>query len=174
MVNAILNRRAGKSAKARRAPSVPPIFDGVRHDGGRLRPGMAKQLGAALAQRGEVAYWVVPDAAANARFRERRADPRERLRLRSAKILDAAYRFLCESRICDHSPNGLRVMILRNIRIPSQLTVHIDETSEVRRGRMMWRKNQLLGVRLYDHAPPGALRLSDRLALRERYYAIPD
>ena len=65
-------------------------------------------------------------------------------------------------------------MLLRNIGIPSQFTVHIDETSEVRRGRMMWRKDLLLGVRLYDHAPPGALRLSDRLALRERYYAIPD
>jgi hypothetical protein len=174
MVNAILNRRAAASAEARRARSDPPLFDGVRREGGRLRPAIAKELGAALAQRGEVAYWVVPDAAATARSREQRADPRERLRLRSAKILDAAYRFLCECLIRDHSVNGLKVMLLRNIRIPSQFAVHIDETSEVRRGRMMWRKDRLLGVRLYDHAPPGALRLSDRFALRERYYAIPE
>jgi hypothetical protein len=89
-------------------------------------------------------------------------------------MLDDAYRFLCECRICDRSLNGMRLLLGRNIRVPAQIAVHIDETREVRRGRVMWRKGLLLGVRLYDHAPHGAIRPSDRLALRERYYAIPD
>ncbi len=153
------------------------MFDGVKREGWCVRPAAARNLGAALALRGEVAYWVAPAAEAqraSADFREMRASRRERMRLRSAKLLDAAYRFLCECRIYDRSLNGLRVLLARNVRLPTALAVHVDETSEVRRARMMWRRGLMLGVRLYEPAPHGALRLSDRIALRERYYGILD
>src|ERR1700733_8267950 len=87
-----------------------------------------------LAGRGEIAYWVVSDDGRSpvGKSADLRADPRERNRLRSAKLLDGAYRFICEGRICDRSRNGLRLALARDIALPPQLAVHIDEPSEVR------------------------------------------
>ena len=104
---------------------------------------------------------------------DQRERPRERTRLRSAKLLDGAYRFLCEGRICDRSRDGLRLALARDIALPPQLAVHIDETSEVREAKVIWRRGSTIGIRLRSAAPAGALRPCDRYALRERYYAIP-
>lgn len=166
MVNAILNRPGAAPSDPPRSRSGPPLLDAVNRAG--------KSRGA-RASPGEVVYWVTPRPALTASGeREKRADAREGLRLRSAKVLDGTYRFLCEGRLCDRSLNGLRILLGRNVRVPRCLAVHVDETSEVRRGRVMWRKGLTIGVRLDGLAPPGALRPSDRLALRERYYGIPD
>jgi hypothetical protein len=96
------------------------------------------------------------------------------MRLRSAKLLDAAYHFMCECRICDRSLNGLRLALARNVGLPPHLAVHIDETGEVRGATVIWRRGSTIGIRLDEPAPAGALRPSDRFALRERYYAIDD
>src|SRR5271170_7604961 len=79
-------------------------------------------------------YWVATadDEPGRNGGGEKRASSREQTRLRSAKLLDAAYRFLCECRICDHSRHGLRLALGRNIRLPRRMAVHIDETGEVR------------------------------------------
>ncbi|MBV8439921.1 MAG: PilZ domain-containing protein, partial [Hyphomicrobiales bacterium] len=105
---------------------------------------------------------------------ERRASPREPLRLRSAKLLDAAYRFVCECRVCDRSQHGLRLVLARNYKASRRLAVHIDETREVRAAKIVWRRGPMLGVRLGDRIRPGAIKPWDRYALRERYYGILD
>jgi hypothetical protein len=151
-------------------------FEGVKRQDWRARPEAAVKIGQKLAGRDEIAYWVV---SAERRPPEgervdRRKGRRERARLRSAKLLDGAYRFLCEGRICDRSPDGLRLAIAREIALPPQVAVHIDETSEVREAKVIWRRGSTIGVRLQEPAPADALRPCDRYALRERYYAIPD
>jgi hypothetical protein len=93
--------------------------------------------------------------------------------LRSAKLLDAAYGFVCESRICDRSRDGLRLALARDVTLPLGLAVHIDETGEVRDARVVWRRGATIGVRLHRVAPANAIRATDRYALRERYYAVP-
>ena len=98
--------------------------------------------------------------------------PREPARLRSAKLLDSAYRFVCEGRICDRSRDGLRLALARNIGLPPRLAVHIDETGEVRDARIVWRRGATIGVRLHEAATADALKPSDRYALRQRYYAV--
>jgi hypothetical protein len=152
------------------------MLQGAKRQDWRVRPEAARRLGRELAGRGEIAYWVVspegrPPEGKPADQRER---PRERVRLRSAKVLDGAYRFLCEGRICDRSPDGLRLALARDIRLPPRFAVHIDETSEVREAKIVWRRGSTIGVRLHSAAPADALRPCDRYALRERYYAIPD
>ncbi|MBV9908886.1 MAG: hypothetical protein JOY52_15155, partial [Hyphomicrobiales bacterium] len=82
-------------------------------------------------------------------------------------------RFVCDSRICDQSRNGLRLALARDIALPRQLAVHLDETSEVREAEVVWRRGPTIGIRLRSAAPADALRLCDRYVLRERYYAIP-
>jgi hypothetical protein len=146
------------------------VFQGIKREDWRARPEAALKLGRELALRGEIAYWVVPPERQRA---ERRADPRERTRLRSAKLLDGAYRFLCEGRICDRSRHGLRVALARDIALPPRLAVHIDETAQVRDAQVIWRRGPTIGIRLKGAAPADALRPSDRYALKERYYAIP-
>jgi len=141
-----------------------------------MRPRDVRRLGVALAERGEIAYWVDSPAggAAQSRRGEQRASAREQLRLRSAKVLDAAYRFVCECRICDRSLHGLRLALARNIRLPRRMSVHIDETGEVRSAKLVWRRGLVVGVHLHERAPSTVLRPWDRYALRERYYGILD
>jgi hypothetical protein len=126
-------------------------------------------ISARLAQRGEIAYWATTLEADGG---EQRRVAREPLRLRSAKLLDAAYRFLCECRICDRSPDGLRLALSRKIALPPDLTVYLDETGEVRGATIVWRRHEIIGLRLRERAPASALRPCDRYALSARYYAM--
>ena len=173
MVNETLIRR--RSAPASDG-ALEPVLLGIKRQDWRARPEAALELGRKLAGRGEIAYWAVsPEARPPERVRpELRAHPRERTRLRSAKLLDGTYRFICEGRICDRSRNGLRLALARDITLPPQLAVHVDETSEVREAKVIWRRGATIGIRLHSAAPADALRPCDRHALRERYYAIPD
>jgi PilZ domain len=174
MVNAMLNRRSSAGLRPERA--VSPVLEGIRREDWQARPDTARRLGAVLAERGEVAYWVVaPDRGSRRNGRdEQRASAREQMRLRSAKLLDAAFRFMCECRICDRSLHGMRLALARNIRLPRRISVHIDETGEVRSAKVVWRQKLVIGVRLHERAPAIALRPWDRFALRERYYGILD
>jgi hypothetical protein len=152
------------------------MFRGVKLRDWRAGPDAARLLGRDLAKRGEIAYWVAwPERnPLEGKRTDKRGRAREALRLRSAKLLDARYRFVCECRICDRSPTGLRLALAGNIPLPPRLAVHIDETSEVRGANIIWRRGPTIGIRLGEIAPADALRPSDRCALRERYYAIPD
>jgi hypothetical protein len=173
MVNAVLNGRRPVGGRRERPPSL--ILEGIRREDCRTRrPDATRKLGAVLAERGEVAYWIVAQGPRQNRHSEQRASSRERMRMRSAKLVDAAYRFICECRICDRSLNGLRLALARNIRLPRRMSVHIDETGEVRGARVVWRQGLVIGVRLHDRAPATALKPWDRYALRERYYGILD
>jgi hypothetical protein len=170
MVNAVLNRRGSGATGRARVSSL--MFEGIKREDWRARPERARRLGAALAERGEIAYWVLtPDGEPG---RNRRGEQRAQARLRSAKLLDAAYRFLCECRICDRSLHGLKLALARNIRLPRRMAVHIDETGEVRGAKVVWRLGPVIGVHLRERAPANALKPSDRFALRDRYYGILD
>jgi hypothetical protein len=174
MINETLNRTFPEVGGQGEAHG--PMLLGVERGDWRTRPEAAFKLGRKLAGRGEVAYWVVlPEGRPpESKRANNRAHARERTRLRSAKLLDDAYRFLCEGRICDRSRNGLRLALALDVSLPPQLAVHIDETSEVREAKVIWRRGSTIGLRLHSAAPANALTASQRYALRERYYAIPD
>ena len=150
------------------------MFEGVRHDVWRMRPDDVRKLSGTLAARGEIAYCVLPPSGSLPRRRggDRRADGREPMRLRSAKLLDAAFRFLSHCRICDRSHSGLRIALARHIRFPRRFAVHIDESGEIRRAKVVWRRGLVVGILFYEHALE--VRPCDRFALRERYYGILD
>jgi hypothetical protein len=155
---------------------LPATFRGIKRRDWCAQPEAALKVGRKLAARGEIAYWVVSPEGhpPEAKRADQRQHSRERTRLRSAKVLDGAYRFLCESRICDRSPDGLRLALARDVALPLEFAVHIDETSEVREATIVWRRGSTIGVRLQSSARTSALRPCDRYALKERYYAIPD
>ena len=165
----------GRCSTASRGDSHAPVLVGIKRQDWRAQPEAALKLGRKLASRGEIAYCVVsdggrPSAAKNA---DLRAYPRERTRLRSAKLLDGGCRFLSEGRICDRSRDGLRMALARDVSLPRKLAVHIDETAEVREAKIIWRRGSTIGVRLQEAVPADAMTATRRSALRERYYAIP-
>ena len=170
MVNAVLTGRVSG-----RTPNGRAELIGVNRGDWRGRPQSALRLGRKLALRGEVAYWAVsPEKnALESKRRDQRGGLRKPARLRSAKLLDGSYRFVCEGRICDRSRDGLRLALTRDIGLPLRLAVHIDETGEVRDARIVWRRGATIGVRLHEAAPADALKASERHALRRRYYAVP-
>jgi hypothetical protein len=172
MVNATLKGR--NSAGPRHTRLAGRTLEGVRQDARLMRPADARKLGETLAARGEVAYCVLPPEGSPRRSGgcDRRAAAREPMRLRSAKLVDAAFRFVSECRICDRSSSGLRIALARNVRLPRRFAVHIDESGEIRRAKVVWRRGLVVGIRLYEHA--SEIRPCDRFALRERYYGILD
>ena len=174
MANETLTR--SQSARGSDAGAHDLTLLGVKRQDWRGRPEAALELGRKLAGRGEIAYWLERPSARlpEGKSADQRTYPRERARLRSAKLLDGSYRFVCESRICDRSCNGLRLALARDLALPRQLAVHVDETSEVREAEVVWRRGSTIGIRLRSAVPADALRLCDRYALRERYYAIPN
>jgi hypothetical protein len=121
-------------------------------------------------EQGQVAYWL--EEPVRKRSGELRVDAGERVRLRSAKVFDPAFRFVCECRICDRSRGGLRLALARDVPLPRRLAVHIDESSEARCAAVVWRRGLLVGIRLYEQSP--RIKPSDRYALKERYYGILD
>jgi hypothetical protein len=164
----------GRRPSANRGDAGAPALVGIKRQDWRAQSEAALKLGRKLASRGEIAYCVVSDGHSTAgQGADLRVQPRERNRLRAAKLLDGGCRFLSESRICDRSRDGLRLALARDVTLPLQLAVHIDETSEVREARVIWRRGSTIGIRLGSAAPTDALRPCDRRALRERYYAIP-
>jgi hypothetical protein len=172
MVKTVLTPHSAPQATHHRAGVA--TFHGVKRQDWRARPEAACKLGRKLAERNEIAYWVASpeaDLPEGGRADQRRG-PRELMRLRSAKLLDGDYRFICECRIYDRSLTGLRLALARNVELPRRLAVHIDETGEVRGAKIIWRRGTTVGIRLRESAPAGALRPSDRYALSERYYGI--
>jgi hypothetical protein len=172
MVNETLNRAAPSPAND---GAAQPVLLGVKRQDWRSRSERARGLGRKLAERGEIAYWVVSNDGRSAADKgaDQRAQARTRTRLRSAKLLDGGCRFLSEGRICDRSREGLRLALLRDIALPPKLAVHIDETFEVREAEVVWRRGSTIGVRLHGALPADAMTASQRYALKERYYAIP-
>jgi hypothetical protein len=159
MVNTVLTRQ--RAARATQDWAESATFHGVRRQDWRDCPRAALNLGRKLARRGEIAYWVASpeELLPEGKPAEQRGGPRTATRLRSAKLLDEAYRFVCECRICNRSLTGLRLALAR-------------ETGEVRGANVVWRRGPTIGIRLQEAASANALRPSDRYALRERYYAI--
>jgi hypothetical protein len=152
-----------------------PVLVGIKRQDWRAQSEAALKLGRKLAERGEIAYCEVSDDGRSTAGKgaDLRAQPRERNRLRSAKLLDGGCRFLSEGRICDRSRDGLRLALARDVTLPCELAVHIDETSEVRAAKIIWRRGSTIGVRLQGTLRADAMNASRRSALKERYYAIP-
>jgi hypothetical protein len=100
MANETLTR--SRSGRASDAGAHDLTLLGVKRQDWRGRPEAALELGRKLVRRSEIAYWVdsptsrLPDD----KSADRRTGPRHRASLRSAKVLDGSYRFVCDSRIC--------------------------------------------------------------------------
>ncbi len=104
----------------------------------------------------------------------RRGERRLRTRLRSAKVLDAKNKFLCDCAVVDASKGGLGLRVAPHIPIARQFCLHDDLTREVLSVAVAWRKGASLGVRILYKDAIERLKPVERAALSGRYYGVVD
>jgi hypothetical protein len=151
---------------------VTATLEGVRR-GRPLDP--SSPVARALAREGRIVYSVtVRDDPGAKKSHEKRRSVRQRTRLRSAKLLDANNRFLCECLIQDHSTVGLKIKLMKNVSLPARFRLFDDETGEVRTVAVAWRRDAFLGGRFCLGERSPLLSKSARAALTGRYYAMTD
>ncbi len=133
-----------------------PMLVGVKRQDWRGRSEAARGIGRKLAERGEIAYW---ESSARRAFRPQAKAPicvrtpgSERV---CAPLSSSTARTASCPRagVCDRSRDGLRLALARDVTLPPRLAVHIDETSEVREAKIVWRRGSTIGVRAAGDAP---------------------
>jgi hypothetical protein len=153
-------------------------LEGVREDLVSLAGAKASRRVRDLASRGQVAYICTIDSprsrARNAEFVDRRIGDRREVKLRSGKLLDMRRRFLCECLIRDRSLTGLRLTLGRDCRIPREFYFFDDETHELVRLTVAWRRSLTVGVRMFRNHAEALVEAQVRATMRGKFYAIPD
>ena len=146
----------------------------IRLEGRGKRPPLAL----ALARRGVVVYSVATVAegagSGSAPSAEHRANGRNRLRLRWAKIISPQGRFLGEGRLHDRSAGGARLALAALHALPGKFWLHDDASGETEWVVVVWRRGAQIGLRLGAPGAPPPLKPSDRFALRQRYSGVAD
>jgi hypothetical protein len=138
----------------------PFLLDAVKVTAGSSAPSSA------------VTYVVVEKSPA--KTGEKRGEARRRTRLRSGKVLDAKNKFLIECQVHDRSAGGARLRLVANVSAPAKLRLFDDETKTIRDVRIIWRRNQELGVRFVPQSYTDTLPPAERAALARKYYAVRD
>lgn len=113
-----------------------------------------------------VTYSVLPSPA-----KDRRANPRQRTRLRSGKIADGEGRFVTECLIHDLSSNGARLRHPTRTVLPARIYVYDDQSSALRYALVLWRKGHETGVRFSPDFPTAQTRAL-AAKLQRRFYAL--
>jgi hypothetical protein len=153
-------------------------LEGVRVRRWPAPSGLQRLMAKSLAGRSLVSYDVIAppsgDPPVAGKPQEKRSSARQRLRLRSAKLLDSQSAFLCECLVRDQSADGLCLKLMKNVGLPSRCVLYDDETGSLNVVTTIWRRGSLLGVRYCPTSTPVSIKPSDRSALRGRYYAVPD
>jgi hypothetical protein len=168
----------GKTRRGSADAAMTVNLEGVRSRRWMAPSGLKRLMAKSLARRDLVSYEVTAappnEAAVDAAPREKRSSARRRLRLRSAKLLDAKNAFLCECLVHDQSSQGLCLKLMKNVGLPARCHLYDDETEAVSVITTIWRRGAMIGVRYNLLAAPVSLKPSDRAALRGRYYAVRD
>jgi hypothetical protein len=158
--------------------SMTEYLDGIRLRQWPTPRGLRRLVSQSLAQRSLVSYEILEpppgDPPSGRKPVEKRSSARRRVRLSSAKLLDAQNKFICECLVRDLSTQGLCLKLMKNIGLPARCHLYDDETGALNVITTIWRRGSLLGVRYCPTSKPVAIRESDRAALRGRYYAVLD
>lgn len=102
---------------------------------------------------------------------ERRHGSRRRTRLRSAKIVDAGGVFVTDCLVHDLSARGGRLRLPPGAAIPRSIQVYDDQTGQLHRAAVLWRRERDIGVLLEPPRDDPRARATAE-ALRRKYYAV--
>jgi len=104
---------------------------------------------------------------------QRRLHPRQRTRLRPAKLASLDHEFLCDCTIRDVSDGGIRLVLSQNLDLPAEFYVFDAVPKTVAEVQLRWRDGLAAGV-IYL-VPPANIRLFRNTGVRklaQRLYAL--
>lgn len=104
---------------------------------------------------------------------DRRGSPRQRTRLRSGKLVDAAGRFLTECLLHDLSPRGVRLKLPPGITLPRLLQIYDDQTGTVHQATVLWRRDRDAGVAFGPVVNDNRSR-AVAAEMKRKFYAVRD
>lgn len=124
------------------------------------------------ADTGSATYTVLDDPRRSPADRpERRTGARQRVRLRSGKVLDTQGRFITECVLYDLSPAGSRIRPTAGCALPDDLYLFDDRTGLLHRATVLWRNGRDAGVRF--QAQPLSTRMrAVASTMRRKFYAV--
>jgi hypothetical protein len=134
------------------------MLNGMRGPAWFQRAGLARLFSKSLAKRGLVAFHGALLPAGQKRdaqpaIENRRVD-RQRVRLRSGRILDHEGRFICDCMIHDRSSSGLRLKLHERLTLPRRGVIRLDDTGVAHAMEIAWQRDTLAGARLLGQAWP--------------------
>ncbi|GAA0771130.1 PilZ domain-containing protein [Roseibium denhamense] len=106
---------------------------------------------------------------------QRRIHPRQRTRLRPAKLANLNNEFICDCSIRDISDGGLRILLNQDTDLPNEFYVFDVVHRNVSEVELCWRKELDAGVQFV--VPPANIRHFSNTGLQrlaQRLYAMDD
>ena len=95
---------------------------------------------------------------------------RLKTRLRPAKVLSLAARFVCDCAMTDHSDNGARLRFFKEADLPERFIVYDESEAMTRPARLVWQAWPEAGVCFEGPATRVARKEQERIA--GPYYAV--
>ncbi len=133
---------------------------------------LAKRVDASASIGDDFTYAVLPAPAAFRVGVERRAGGRQRTRLRSGKLVRLDGGFLCECLVKNRSSTGCRLRLSEvGADFPAGVYYYDDQSELLFQGRVVWRRERDVGLRLTP-CSPSALHRSILGAMRRKFYAL--
>jgi len=80
--------------------------------------------------------------------RANRAEPRQRVRLQTAKVSDERNNFLTFAQFFDRSANGARLRIAEAIVLPRKIRLYDEASNQTCDATIAWQRGQEIGVRI--------------------------
>jgi hypothetical protein len=119
-----------------------------------------------------VTYSVVDGEVSHPGSEERRNDPRRRTRLRWGKVVDAGNRFIVECQIRERSPEGARLLLVKQANLPDRIGLFDDAELSIRTAEIMWRRSLEIGIRFTPELDSDDIKETDLAALSGKFYAV--
>ncbi len=102
---------------------------------------------------------------------ERRITGRQRMRLRSGKLIRRDGQFLCECLVHNRSASGARLRLGIACELPAALYFYEDESGSLFEAAVRWRREREIGVRL-GLCTPTAVHSAIAGRMRRKFYTL--
>ncbi len=120
---------------------------------------------------GDVTY-TVTDVPSKPNGQDRRNPPRKRTRLRCGKIMDQHGKFLIECQICDRTPQGAHLRLVKPVALPRHIKFFDDEQGTLIDADVIWRKRAEVGIQFWTKLNGQFTRSALHSTAGGKYYAV--
>ncbi|MBE7204025.1 MAG: hypothetical protein INR70_40390 [Parafilimonas terrae] len=115
--------------------------------------------------------YAVIDLSPRCQAADRRRFARQKVRLRSGKIIRPDGQFLCECLVQNRSSAGGRLKLQTAAALPDAVLFYDDQSEQLFHATVVWRRDREVGLRLQPCAPTGPHR-AVAARMRRKFYTL--